>query len=431
MQKWLKFQFQSKMFNRIIVLGGFTIAMLFLSNTTVFGELNEQIDISKYYDYENFESGFGEVIPTNKMVFEIGKDSTVHVKHVITQGKWQPDSPKLIKTLPGEHSNLEVVDEDGDYLRPISFLGETFEESEYVIVGQKPFHNYDLVVEYDLENFLELDETGIWKKHFQFPHDVEIFVDEEIELIFANSRPVDVSEAKGINCVGCDIVIEFFDDEEIIQKNVVVEETKFEEITKTGQEFTLEFLSNRDIREINFLQQLNYFSFNVSKEQLILIKIPLDLLLSPYHVYLTEIDQDVLVENDKILKHDFGQTETHASVAFKPTKDGVIHIVGSTEMDHEKLVEKLERIKANAKSTEENQGSSLFNPKKAEDSLTQGIWDSYTEEDEIPGSTKTLYEEWEETNPSSNDTTDFPMIGIIVAIIAAIIIGVIIKIKKN
>ena len=256
MQKWLKFQFQSKMFNRIIVLGGFTIAMLFLSNTTVFGELNEQIDISKYYDYENFESGFGEVIPTNKMVFEIGKDSTVHVKHVITQGKWQPDSPKLIKTLPGEHSNLEVVDEDGDYLRPISFLGETFEESEYVIVGQKPFHNYDLVVEYDLENFLELDETGIWKKHFQFPHDVEIFVDEEIELIFANSRPVDVSEAKGINCVGCDIVIEFFDDEEIIQKNVVVEETKFEEITKTGQEFTLEFLSNRDIREINFLQQL-------------------------------------------------------------------------------------------------------------------------------------------------------------------------------
>ena len=211
----------------------------------------------------------------------------------------------------------------------------------------------------------------------------------------------------------------------------MVEDPKFEEITKTGHEFTLEFLSNRDIREINFLQQLNYYSFNVSEEQLILIKIPLDLLLSPYNVYLTEIDQDVLVESDKILKHDFGQTETHANDAFKPTKDGVVHIVGSTEMEHEKLVEKLERIKANTKSTEENQGSSLFNPKKAEDSVTQGIWDSYTEEEKIPESTKTLYEEWEERNPSSNDTIDVPMIGIIVAIIAAIIIGVIIKIKKN
>jgi len=418
------------MSNRRIYLGIFTFIVLFSSNSIVFGQSNEQIEISEYFEHEDFESSFGEVIQTNKIIFEIGKDTSVHVKHLVTEGKWNPDSPKLIKTLPGKHSNLQVTDEDGDYLRPIGFVGKTFEESEYVIAGQKPYHNYDLVVEYDLEDFLELSETGVWKKHFEFSHDVEIYLDEGIELVFANSRPVDVSEAKGINCVGCDLYIEFLDKEKIIQKNVIVEETRFDEITNSGKEFTLEFLSNRNIGEVNFLDKLNYFAFSVSNEQLILVKIPLDLLLSPYHVYLTEFDQDVLVESDQILKHEFGQTETHANLSFKPPKDGVVHIVGSTEMEHEKLLEKLERIQARAEVIQEDvEGSSLFNPKKAEDSVTQGIWDSYTEEEKIPESTAALYENWEKENADTdaNYTTIFIVIGIVVAII----VGIIIKVKKN
>ena len=107
-------------------------------NSQVFGQSNEKIEISEYYDYEEFESGFGEVIQTNKIIFEIGKDTTVHVKHVIIGAcAWDAGDPKLIKTLPGKHSNLQVTDEDGDYLRPIGFVGDTFEESEYIIAGQK------------------------------------------------------------------------------------------------------------------------------------------------------------------------------------------------------------------------------------------------------------------------------------------------------
>ena len=146
--------------------------------------------------------------------------------------------PKVIKMLPGKHSNLQVTDEDGDYLRPMGFVGETFEDSEYVIAGQKTFRAYDLIVEYDLENFLELSDDGMWGKHFVFQHNVEIYIDNEVELIFANDRPVDIKGAGGINCMGCDIRIEFFDESEpIIKKSDLEVKHKFEEISNAGKEF--------------------------------------------------------------------------------------------------------------------------------------------------------------------------------------------------
>jgi hypothetical protein len=397
-----------------ILVAIFTFLLIFSVNSQVYAdEPNEQIDISKFYEYETFDSGFGEVIQTDKIVFEIGKDAAVHVKHIIVGDVWQPDEPKLIKMLPGKHSNLQVTDEDGDYLRPIGFIGETFEESEYIIVGQKPFAAYDLVAEYDLENFLEFN-NGMWKKHFDFPHDVMIYVNEDIELIFANSRPVDVSDAKGVNCIGCDIMIEFFDNAESVTKTVIRADTRFEEISNTGEEYSVEFLSDGTIGELKFIDELNYLSFNVNQEnQLFLIKIPLDLLLSPYHVFLSEIDQDILVDSDQIRKTEFGQTATHANLSFRANIEGVIHIVGSTEMEHEKFLEKLEkRIPEPVKET------------------TGEIKQSDTEMEDI--SKEQFYEEWKDTSPNVNSNEDNTMIFVIIGgIVIAVIAGIAIKLKKN
>ena len=379
-------------------------------NSQVFGQSNEQIEISEYYEYEDFESGFGEVIQTDKIIFEISKDTTVHVKHMIIGSTWDPNEPKLIKTLPGKHSNLEVTDEDGDYLRPIGFVGDTFEESEYIIAGQKPHSAYDLVAEYDLENFLELSDDGLWSKHFIFPHDIEIFIDDDIEIIFANSRPVDVVGAEGVNCVGCNILIEFFDDSESIMKTVIRTDTKFEEISNTGEEYSVEFLSDGAIGELKFIDELNYLSFNVNQEnQLFLIKIPLDLLLSPYHVFLSEVDQDILVDSDQIRKSEYGQTETHANLSFRADTEGIIHVVGSTQMEHEKLLAKLqERL---SKSTDIE--STNTNVKQAE-----------VETEDAP--INQFYED--KKNGNDEDNT---MIFIIIGIVSAAIVGIIIKIKKN
>ena len=398
-----------------IFCGIFTILLVFSINSQVYGESNERIDISKYLDKDGnaFESDFAEVRQTDKIVFEIGKDTTVHVKHIIIGDTWHPHEPKVIKMLPGKHSNLQLADEDGDYLRPIGFVGETFEEAEYIIAGQKAHVGYDLVAEYDLENFLELND-GLWTKKFDFPHDVMIYVDDEVELIFANSRPVDVSDAEGVNCMGCNILIEFFDNSEPITKTVIRTDTKFEEISNTGEEYSVEFLSDGTIGELNFIDELKYLSFDVNQEnQLFLIKIPLDLLLSPYHVFLSEFDQDILVDSDQIRKSEIKQTATHANLSFRANTEGVIHIVGSTEMEHEKLLDKLEkRIPEPAKETMEN-------VKQSDEKL-----DDTTKEQ--------LFEDWGNTSPNVNNNEDNTVIfAIIGGAVIAVIIGIVIKLKKN
>ena len=170
-------------------------------SSQVFGEN----DLDVILEQEN-----GVQIEQQKIIFEIGKRGDVHVKHLIETGKWDSDRPRILEILPGSHSNLNVVDEDGDLLTH-SFDGETFEESRYIILEQK-LGNYDLIAEYDLDNFMELKD-GLWMKEILFSSDVMIMVDEDIELIFVNSRPIDVSDAKGINCIGCGITLEYFDED--------------------------------------------------------------------------------------------------------------------------------------------------------------------------------------------------------------------------
>ncbi|MDC0203971.1 hypothetical protein OAJ88_02880, partial [Candidatus Nitrosopelagicus sp.] len=139
----------------------------------------------------------GVMIEQQKIIFEVGKYTNVHVKHVIETGAWNADRPRLIEILPGAHSNLIVADEDGDRLG-FSHDAEKFEESKFIILKQKN-GNYDLIVEYDLDSFMEL-KNGLWKKDITFPFDIMIMVDDDIGMIFANSRPIDVEDAKGINC---------------------------------------------------------------------------------------------------------------------------------------------------------------------------------------------------------------------------------------
>ena len=181
------------------------------------------------------------LIEQQQIIFEVGKHSDIQVKHVIETGGWNADRPRIIEIISGTHSNLTVVDEDGDRLN-FSYDAETFEDSKYIILNQK-LGNYDLIAEYDLENFMEL-ENGIWKKEIVFDQDILIMVDEEIKYLFANSRPIDIGDAKGINCVGCGLALEYFDNGEMSIK----------EISSVEEIFEIEFLSNEEIFEIEFIE---------------------------------------------------------------------------------------------------------------------------------------------------------------------------------
>ena len=361
------------------------------------------------------------LIEQQLIIFEVGKHADIQVKHVIETGAWDINRPRVIEVFPGAHSDLTVVDEDGDRLN-FSYEGETFEESKYIILNQK-LGNYDLIAEYSLDNFMEL-KNGLWAKELVLGNDVTVMVEDDIELIFVNSRPIDVSEAKGINCIGCGMNLEYFDIEKFSSKEILL----------SNEKFTIDFLSNGKISEIEFIgggKQL--LSFDVTeKDQLFVIKIPLDLMLNPYDVYLTEKDDMDLDQIDKIRKTEFSQDETHVNVSFRTFGEGTVSVVGATPEEHQKKLEQIEKIKSRevkSEAIEKEKGLALPIPgTKAASELAakSGQMNEEKKVDDLSFADELA------KGPVQNSEDNTIIVAIVAGIIiAGIIGGVIFKLKKN
>ena len=360
------------------------------------------------------------LIEQQQIIFEVGKDSEVRVKHVIETGGWEADRPRVIKVISGVHSDLTVLDED-DYRLSFSYDAETFEDSKYIILNQK-LGNYDLIAEYDLENFMEL-KNGIWKKEILFNHDILIIIGEEIEYLFANSRPIDVGEAKGINCVGCGMTLEYFDDENVSAK----------EISSVKKNFEMEFLSNGKLFEMEFIEGgTELLNFDVKNEdQLFILKIPLENFLNPYEVYFTEKDDTDLDQIDKIRKTEFSQDETHVSLSFRTFGEGIVSIVGATPEEHQKRLDQIKGIKereVKSEKTDEERGLALPIPgTKAAEEFAAQMNEKNDEETEMLSFADELKQ-----GQTENSENNIVIVGIIGGIIAAAVIGgIILKLKKN
>ena len=362
------------------------------------------------------------LIEQQQIIFEVGKYSDVQVKHVIETGAWDADRPRVIEIISGSHSNLTVVDEDGDRLS-FTYDAETFEDSKYIILNQK-LGNYDLIAEYTLDNFMEL-KNGLWAKELNFGEDVTVMIEDDIELIFANSRPIDVSDAKGINCIGCNMVLEYFDTEKFSSK----------EIFSGNDKFTIDFLSNGEISEIEFIRGgTQLLNFNViEKDQLFVMKIPLEYLSNPFDIYFTENDDIDLDQIDKIRKTEFSQDETHVNVSFRTFGEGTVSIVGATPEEHQKKLEQIENIKAREVKTEvieeREKGLALPIPGTKAASELAAKSGQMNEEEEV---NKLSFSDELEKGPVQNSEDNTIIVAIVAGIvIAGIIGGVIFKLKKN
>ncbi len=398
MQRCSKFQSQSEILNKNFPLIALTILLISIS-PQVFAQ-----------------NDLGLLVEQQTIVLEIGRHSDIHVKHIIETGAWNPDRPRIIEILPGLHSNVSVKDEDGDRLN-FSYDGETFEESKYIILNQKN-GNYDLIAEYDLENYLEL-ENGLWKQDVKFSFDVMLMIDEEIDLIFVNSRPIDMSDAKGINCVGCFMTLNIIDNQDIISPKITINDSI---------DFSIDILSNEKISEFNFIGGENkILSFNVeSDDQLFVLKIPFGLLLNPFEVYFTEKEDVNLEQKDKIRKTEFKQESSHVSISFRTEGEGTVSIVGTTQEQHQKNLEQIQkRIEAEIESkpiVEKEKGIAIPIP-------GTGAYEKWKAENEVQKPTFSFADDLE--NKKIESTENYTVIYIILGIISAIIIAVIIKIKKN
>jgi len=359
----------------------------------------------------------GVAIEQQKIIFEVGRYEDIRVKHVIEAGMWSFDRPRILEILPGMHSNLSVLDDEGSRMN-FSFDGETFEESKHVFLNQK-LGCCDLVVEYDLDNFMEL-EDGLWKKKLEFTFDVMVMIEDDIDMIFINSRPADMIDAKGINCVGCFMTLEYFNDKNSSTKEILFNEKKF----------SIEVSSNKQVSSMEFIgggAQLLNFGVE-SGDQIFVLKIPLELMLNPFEVYFTEKDDSDLDQLDKIRKTEFFQDESYVGLSFRNTDEGIISIVGATQEEHDNRLEQIEKRKAQEVTSDikEDQKGGVKLPLPGQ-TIEENKVDNTISESETPG----LSFEDELDKGQQVESQDYSIIIIISGIVAAIIIGIIIKLKKN
>ena len=393
MPKCSKFQSQSRILNTRFIIALMLVGII-LVPIQVFGE--DEASFKKLSEDE-WKQRLSEIIEVplkeQKIIFEFGIDGDTRVKHIIQSGNWNENNPRMIKILPEIHTNLEVLDEDG--YRLIHFWNdETFEKSEYVILQQK-LVGYDVIVAYDIKNFFEYND-GLWKKQIEFESDVEIILDEEIDTVFANSRPIDVSDSDGINCVGCNMLIEFFDRENTTVEKYIIED----------KDEQLRFWSDGEIFDLKQIKGADGIYFEIEKNyQLVVLEIPLEVMLSPFEVYHTENDDNVLDQIDKIRNTEFALDEKGIKLTIRPETVGNVWIIGSTQNEHDMYYAKT--------------------LKQQEEVIEEVIEEESVKEILDP---RELYDDWGETPQTEDDNTVFYIIG---GVISVIILGVIIKLKKN
>lgn len=243
----------------------------------------------------------GEPAVQKKITITIGNQGEVHVLHEIKESS----SAIQVRTIPGTLSNLKVMDEDGNDVD----YGTSGLES---ITGITIFSSReDVLVEYDLDDVLFF-EDGIWYWYFLYLETTTFILPEGVDLVFINERPFMLQDAKGVNCHGCQAKIEF-----VIDESITLNEIQWED-----QSFDLGIRSTSEVTSLNFDQPSKSISFNVIEDdQIITMIIPLELLWNPY---------EVLLDDQKILKHEFFSNETHAWLNIRPVSSGTIEIIGTT-----------------------------------------------------------------------------------------------------
>ena len=241
--------------------------------------------------------------PANQKLVKItiNEQGEVHVLHEIR------DSNKVVQinTIEGTLSNLKVIDIKGnDVEYGTTGFGNT---TGITIFSSKA----DVIIEYDLDDALFVKD-GVWTWDFLYSQTTTFILPESLDLVYINNNPVMLQNANGITCHGCDAIIEY----------VLDQPTNTNEVQWEDRKFIVGIRSLTDISSLNFDQPTKSIGFDVEEDnQLITLIIPLELLWSPYEVYL---------DDQKILKHEFFSNQTHAWLNIRPETSGTIQIIGTT-----------------------------------------------------------------------------------------------------
>ena len=229
----------------------------------------------------------------------INSAGDVHVNHVISSS----NSPAQVELISGTVSNLSVTNEYEEEIQ-FSVIGEN---EGVLILPSKT----DSIIKYELGNVLT-EKDHVWTWNFRYLESTSFILPEEVDLIFANERPLYLDGKKGIACHGCQMVLEYS-----INEPKILESVKWED-----KEFVVEIRSHSDISEFIFDQPAKSIIFDLYNEnRFVTAIIPLELLWGPYGVFL---------DDEKILFHEYINNGTHVWVTMKPENAGKVSIIGTT-----------------------------------------------------------------------------------------------------
>ena len=250
------------------------------------------------------EISIGEKAVQKSVEVVISSDD-IHVKHVIASS----NSPRQVEMIKGTVTNLTISDEEGKE-KQFGVIGDN--DSVIIYPSQE-----DTIVEYDLDDVLFLKDN-VWTWDFRYLETTSFIIPKEIDLIFANGRPVYLGEKNGISCHGCQMILEYSIDEPKILKNINLK----------SKEFLIEIRTFAEINQFNFDQTTKSISFDVNGEkQFVTTIIPLELLSRPYDVYMGD---------EKIFFHEYINNGTHVWLNIRPDNSGNVSIIGTININDEK-----------------------------------------------------------------------------------------------
>jgi len=229
----------------------------------------------------------------------INSAGEIHVRHVIKAA----NISKQVELISGvDKDSILVTNEHG--------------EGQVLVIGDNNGvlimpSNENSVLEYNLEDVL-IQKDNVWTWDFKYLETTSFIFPEEVDLIFANDRPVYLDEKKGITCHGCQMVLEYSINEPKILENVKWEDS----------EFVVEIRSYSNIEKFNFDQPTKSITFEISdKNRFVTVIIPLELLWEPYSVFL---------DDEKIYFHEYINNGTHVWLNMRPEISGEVVITGTT-----------------------------------------------------------------------------------------------------
>jgi len=267
-------------------------------NMKVFGFL-VILSIISIIPIADAQISIGEKAVQKSVEIIINSVGEVQVKHVVVSS----NVPKQVELIDGTVLNLLVTDEQGKE-KQVAVIGDN---SGVLILPS----NRNSIIEYNLDHVLS-QKDSLWIWDFFYSETTTFTVPEEVDLLFANERPIFLGEKNGFVCHGCQMLLEYSINE---PKNI-------KQVNWEDKKFLVEVRTLAEIESFDFNQSEKKISFKVNdSNKFVTTIIPLELLWEPYFVFLNE---------EKINEHKFNNNGTHVWLNVRPETSGEITIIGTT-----------------------------------------------------------------------------------------------------